>query len=268
LGDRIQENHRLKNAIAFPKTAQETSVKNIYGIQERADAHIRATINRSPKYPFPEQELAKNGRSLRPEPGNGPADRHGVRAWPEDPGAARPAVDGDGCTDRLRRSRWNAGGQHTPLPMQSVFRSQPSRTEEVLYLFTLSTETKAQMKPYTFTLSGAIKPYVRMTQRSQWKDRQALEYKISQVALKVQFRNQMSLLGVDPLPEHTPLSLELDFVVSQNLHTKDIDNMTKAVIDAAQRIVFRNDCWIDRVTVSRRLGDQDIANVTFAVLAE
>lgn len=95
-----------------------------------------------------------------------------------------------------------------------------------------------------FSITGKIKPYVRMTRRGKWKSKEAQEYIASQVAVKKQVQKQMALNGWQMLPVKTPLKLEVTAIVPERLYTFDVDNIGKAIQDALQGIVFQNDCWI------------------------
>ena len=59
------------------------------------------------------------------------------------------------------------------------------------------------------------------------------------------------------LPKGVPLGTQLHFSVAQGLHRSDLDNLTKAILDAAQGAVFHNDCWIDVIRASRGSYSED-----------
>lgn len=107
---------------------------------------------------------------------------------------------------------------------------------------------------YQFYLTGKIKPYVRMTRRGKWKDEQAREYLDSQAAIGLQIKYQMSRNNWAMLPEKTPLKLEVTAVVPKRLYTFDVDNLGKAIQDALQGIVLKNDCWIVETRFTKTLG--------------
>ena len=114
-----------------------------------------------------------------------------------------------------------------------------------------------------FLIEGKIKPYVRMTRRGKWTSKRAQEYLASQAAIKWQLKEQVR--GRDPLPERTPLMARVELWVSERLHCADIDNQIKAVLDAAQGIVFHNDLWIDELHVERSLGERHFARLVLKV---
>lgn len=117
-----------------------------------------------------------------------------------------------------------------------------------------------------FTIAGKFKPYVRMTQRGKWVDKQAQEYLASKSALAWEYRQQMpdGVLMFD----RAPLKANIDITMTGGLHRSDIDNQAKALIDAAQCIVFSNDCWIDMIEVSRRLGNEDVVEIEISQIKE
>ena len=51
------------------------------------------------------------------------------------------------------------------------------------------------------------------------------------------------------IPRGTPLAVEI-YIHPAN-HRRDIDNELKALLDAAQGIVFEDDRWVDEVTIQR-----------------
>lgn len=120
-----------------------------------------------------------------------------------------------------------------------------------------------------FTIRGRIVPYVRMTQRSKWTDPRAVAYLDSQKSIRWQLQQQMVEHAWEMLPTQTSLGIEMDFDIGKQMHKCDWDNMVKAVQDAAQGIVFANDCWIDEAHMYRRLIDhlvEDVAILTVTTL--
>lgn len=106
---------------------------------------------------------------------------------------------------------------------------------------------------YSFTLTGHIVPYVRMTRRGKWVNESAKLYLASQEALAWQMKQAMSKNELLMLPERTPLQVSILITVSKRLHCSDLDNQVKAVLDAAQGVVFKNDLWIDKINARRSL---------------
>ncbi len=98
-------------------------------------------------------------------------------------------------------------------------------------------------------LEGPIVPYVRMTQRSKHADPRARRYLASQQALKIQLRQQMTERDdYEPL-RREPREVFLAFWWVN--HRQDLDNLVKAILDAASGIVWTDDRWVDRFTASR-----------------
>lgn len=93
------------------------------------------------------------------------------------------------------------------------------------------------------TLPIDVMPYVRMTQKGKWKP-QAQKYLASQGQLRLLLQNQMQH-GLQPIPDKTPFYLRVVFYEPVIRHNRDVDNMVKAVLDAAQGICFVNDMWCD-----------------------
>ena len=107
-----------------------------------------------------------------------------------------------------------------------------------------------------FVIKGEIKPYVRMTRRGKWSSPQAQEYLASKAAIQMQLKAQMA--GREPLGRE-PLSVRLWIRVSERLHTKDLDNQIKAILDACNGIVWADDRWVDAIHAQRYLLDLERA---------
>lgn len=101
-----------------------------------------------------------------------------------------------------------------------------------------------------FTLTGHITPYVRMTQGGKFSDPAAQRYLASQEALRVQMKAQMAAAGAEMLPAKTKLGVD-GWVGTDR--KGDLDNIIKAILDAAQGIVFPDDRWVDFIIVHRVL---------------
>ena len=103
-----------------------------------------------------------------------------------------------------------------------------------------------------FILRGDIKPYVRMTQRGKYIRVQAREYLASKDSLAWQMKIQMEQHGWRMF-QKTPLMVSMLFLESRGLHRRDLDNEEKAVLDAANMVVYIDDRWIDAKGVSLRI---------------
>lgn len=100
-----------------------------------------------------------------------------------------------------------------------------------------------------FHISGRVKPYVRMTRRGKFVEPEALEYQASQAAIKIDLREQMQ--DREMIKRGHPITAFIDVYVSGRIHNHDLDNIVKAIFDAANGIVYEDDRWIDSFQVSR-----------------
>jgi len=107
-----------------------------------------------------------------------------------------------------------------------------------------------------FNLYGPIKPYTRMTRRGKWTSPAAQAYLESQEALRWQIAELMAVNGWQMIEAGQPLAVDISITVPKRLNTFDLDNAVKAVIDAAQSIVFKNDLWINQIIARRQLGEE------------
>jgi len=105
-----------------------------------------------------------------------------------------------------------------------------------------------------FTLSCEVVPYVRMTQKSKFCAPAALRYQASQQEIKLAMMGIMSRNDRAMFPPQTPLWVDIDMIVKDRLHTKDSDNLVKAILDAMSKVVYPDDRWVDRITFQRKLG--------------
>jgi Holliday junction resolvase RusA-like endonuclease len=120
-------------------------------------------------------------------------------------------------------------------------------------------------KVLAFTITGRIVPAVRMTRRGKFIKPQAQAYLASKAAIGWQFKEQMAANNWKILPR-TPLWIWIKQEVTRGLHRFDADNALKALMDAAQGIVFHNDCWVDEIMYTRSLGDENVATITILEL--
>ena len=120
---------------------------------------------------------------------------------------------------------------------------------------------------YQFEIRGYIVPYTRVTQRSKHGPR-AMRYFTSQEKIGYQLKHQMRDNEWDMLPTSTPLRVEIHIFRKGGLHTCDLDNQAKAILDAAQGIVFKNDLWIDDIEALRQLSDDGIDICEFRIEVE
>lgn len=131
-------------------------------------------------------------------------------------------------------------------------------------------------KAVSVVLSGAVKPYVRMTRRGKWMAYKrkgdkliinpAQQYIANQELLKRSIKEQLVEKGyrTDQLPifkNKQPLRCHIILIVRKDLHRKDLDNQIKALLDSAQGLIFENDLWIDTITAERSLGQEDLVEL-------
>ena len=119
-----------------------------------------------------------------------------------------------------------------------------------------------------FTIEDRFVPYVRMTQRSKWVNRQAQRYLNSQAYLRCQFSQQMQASGYTMIPPRTPFLVQIETEMPSRLHCQDLDNQEKALIDAAQSVVFTDDRWLDAKTSIRRIGPHYKVTIWFQIMDE
>ena len=106
---------------------------------------------------------------------------------------------------------------------------------------------------------GRLKPYVRMTQKGKWIEPQAIEYMECKRHLSYLIKNYMNVNKLKMLPEKTPLMIEIEIGVPKSQgHRADIDNLCKLILDASQGIVFKDDRWIDYVSIKREFGHTEL----------
>lgn len=112
---------------------------------------------------------------------------------------------------------------------------------------------------YTFRLTGRFKPFVRMTQRSKYADPQAQAYLASKDALGFQLLAQMAAAEWEMIPRSVRLAVAI--VIQPVRHNCDLDNQVKAVLDAAQGVVFEDDRWVDAIIACRYGKGEDVLHL-------
>jgi len=123
---------------------------------------------------------------------------------------------------------------------------------------------RADAERLRFTITGRIIPYVRMTQRGKYVKPEAQRYLASKDAIGLQLRQQMAANGWEMLPR-VPLAVRIEIESTDGLHRSDLDNEVKAILDAAQGVVYPNDCWVDRLEAERRKGSRAVATLELAL---
>ncbi len=102
-----------------------------------------------------------------------------------------------------------------------------------------------------------VHPYVRMTQRGKYVDREAIEYRGLKDALAHSLRAEMRECGYEMFGRR-PLRVHIWLTTERGLHRCDVDNLEKAILDACKGIVFEDDRWIDDLHITRELGDTEL----------
>lgn len=107
--------------------------------------------------------------------------------------------------------------------------------------------------PITIWIEGKVVPYTRMTRRGKYVKPDAIRYIESQNRLK-------SVIGLSIEDEHSDdtwyvpekcrFGAHMTFYVT-SLHHCDLDNLVKAVIDACQKVLFKDDRYCDAIYASR-----------------
>lgn len=110
----------------------------------------------------------------------------------------------------------------------------------------------AEREVVVFKLESKPTPYVRMTQRGKFVKPAAQRYLNSKAALAWQMRQQM---GDRALFGKEPLKVEISFCYASGAdHRRDLDNEVKAVLDAANGVVWEDDRWVDVIYAHRVLS--------------
>lgn len=124
------------------------------------------------------------------------------------------------------------------------------------------------MTGMTFVLSGPIRPYTRMTQKSKWVNPAAVRYIGDQGRIKGEILEEMSRHHWQMIERGTPLGVHVVIQATGRLHCRDLDNELKAVLDALQGVALEDDRWVDQASAYRRLGDIDVVVVQVCRLAK
>ena len=102
-------------------------------------------------------------------------------------------------------------------------------------------------------IEGKFQPYYRMTQRSKFADPRAQSYLASKGELQRQMRAGMTY---EMWPKGTPLEVKITVLMPSHLHSQDLDNQVKALLDAAKGVLFYDDRYVDAVAATRELADR------------
>lgn len=117
---------------------------------------------------------------------------------------------------------------------------------------------------FAFTYCHEITPYVRMTGRGKYVKKNAQRYIKSQEALHWELIRQFK--AADLFLSNGFFKVSGKFVIAKREGIKDIDNLGKAVLDAAQGIIFDNDKQVKEVHWKKEAGNRDFAEIIFETI--
>lgn len=107
-----------------------------------------------------------------------------------------------------------------------------------------------------FLIRGEIMPYVRTRRGGYRLDKYAARYKSQEASLKWLMQNAMQRSIEPMLPGQTSLEVIIN-IHKKPLHHCDLDNLVKALLDAANKVVYPDDAWIDYIRAGRTLAEGD-----------
>ena len=109
--------------------------------------------------------------------------------------------------------------------------------------------------PIEITLDCEVVPYVRMTQKSKYVDDNAIRY----LENKTDLKKLMSIANHNReyyqeyyVPERCPFGAVVTFYVNK-MHHCDLDNQLKAIMDAGNGILYKDDRWCDEFGKTSRV---------------
>jgi len=97
-------------------------------------------------------------------------------------------------------------------------------------------------------------PYVRMTQRSKYVNERAIAYMDWMANFRIAIHQKLLKQNFPQLLVKKPMYARIMFYETRVRHNRDLDNMIKAVMDACQGVLFRNDMWFDHIDSKRLLS--------------
>lgn len=119
-----------------------------------------------------------------------------------------------------------------------------------------------------FTLNLCFKPYVRMTQNGKWVKPEAQAYLSSQHEIAHTLKVLMAEKGWTMISRGKPLSAMMRIRHSHGFNNRDLDNEIKAIMDAAQGVVFEDDRWIDSIGATRERADECSVSLLIVTIPE
>lgn len=109
--------------------------------------------------------------------------------------------------------------------------------------------------PLAFTLTGRVKPYTIRTRASLHASERSRDYYASQQNLAYQLREQMN--GRPPLVGQVGFSV----VFTRTKRLADLDNLIKAVSDAANGIAWADDRQVRCIEAHLQSGNEDVTTL-------
>ena len=109
--------------------------------------------------------------------------------------------------------------------------------------------------PLDIDIHATVVPYTRMTQRGKYVKPNALRYLASQKELKLLMsiaNHNREYYKMYYVPEKCPFGVQMTFYVNR-LHYCDLDNLLKAVMDAGNGILYKDDMWCDEFGKTKRV---------------
>jgi len=107
--------------------------------------------------------------------------------------------------------------------------------------------------PLDIDIYAEVVPYVRMTQRGKWVKPDAIRYMNSQREVKILMsyaKHNRDDYEDWIVPEKCQFSVVVAFYVKQ-AHRCDLDNLCKAILDAGQGVLYKDDRYADKITAIR-----------------
>ena len=96
------------------------------------------------------------------------------------------------------------------------------------------------------------KPYTRFTRRGQWVSEKAIAYKDSQTNLRAILMEAKTTQGYTAAPIfEAGIPLRLILIYGYAMNNQDLSNLLKAIEDAANKVIYDDDRWIDEIVTKR-----------------
>ena len=108
-------------------------------------------------------------------------------------------------------------------------------------------------KPLDIDIYNPVVPYVRMTQRGKYVKPDAIRYLQAQKDLKslmVLAKRNVECFEDYYVPEKEPFMVGVQFYTAK-AHQCDLDNLVKAILDAGQGVLYKDDRYADKITAIR-----------------